>query len=217
MAAQPHALPAFGISHLLHLGRGGARGAVLVHERAHVAVGADRSAVHALPPALLQPLEHLAQLRAHHQRPLQERLQVVAGDVVSSGARGPGDDELPLSAILLYADRLGLEHTHTLHLGHVPQVFHPALHGVHLNGMHPAVGTHTHTHTHTRKYVLRHSFFSLTGRKKGFVSAPRTAPQSYNSELQSPVPRSVDSETTTLKGNPLPISAPRTAACMQGS
>lgn len=119
--------------HLLHFGRSAPGGAVLVHQRAHVAVGPDGGAVHPLPAALLQPLEHLAQLGAHHQRPPQKRLQVVPSYVVARG-----HDQLPLLAVLLHADGLGLQDAHALHLGHVTEVLHPALHRVHLQGLHAA-------------------------------------------------------------------------------
>lgn len=117
--------------HLLHFGWSAPGGAVLVHQRAHVAVGPDGGAVHPLPTALLQPLEHLAQFGAHHQRPPQQRLQVVPCNVVARG-----HNQLPLLSVLVHADGLGLQDTHALHLGHVTQVLHPALHRVHLQGLH---------------------------------------------------------------------------------
>ena len=105
-----------------------------------MAVGPDGRAVDPLPAPFLQPLEHLAQLRADHQRTAQERLKVVPGHMVP-GADPGAHDQLPLLGVLLHPDGLGLQDAHALHLCHVAEVLHPALDGVDLEGLHPtAVG-----------------------------------------------------------------------------
>lgn len=105
-----------------------------------MAIGPHGGAVDPLPTPLFQPLEHLSELRADHQRPAEERLQVVPGHVFP-GADPRRHDQLALLAILVHADGFGLEDAHTLHLCHVAEVLHPALDRVHLEGVHAgAVG-----------------------------------------------------------------------------
>lgn len=106
------------LSYLLHFWWCVSGRAVLLDERAHVTVDPDGCAVDPLPAAFLQPLEHLPQLRADHQRPLQQRLQVITSDVLTNGTC-PGYDELTWS-IFIHADGFRLQNAHALHLCHVP-------------------------------------------------------------------------------------------------
>lgn len=121
--------------HLLHLRWRAPGGAVLVHQGAHVAVRPDGGAVDPLPAPFLQPLEHLAELRADHQCSAEESLQVVPGHVVPRTDPG-GHDQLSLLGVLFHANGLRLEDAHALYLRHVAEVLHPALDWVDLEGLH---------------------------------------------------------------------------------
>lgn len=100
-----------------------------------MAIGPHGCAVHPLPAALFQPLEHLPKLRADHQRTAEERLQVVSGHVIPRPDPGR-HNQLALLAVLVHANGFGLQDAHALHLGHVAKVLHPALDRVHLEGVH---------------------------------------------------------------------------------